>query len=595
MIINALKKYYEILAEDPESDIPKEGYSNTKVSAALVISKEGELINIISLKVDNEKSKKLISRNIIVPEYTQPTSGILANFLCGSSSYVLGIGDLKNPERSKKCFIEFKKKHNEILKNASTVPAKAILLFLNKWNVEKAAENIVVSSSNELLYEGGNIVFFLQAEGYIHEDTEIKKLWEEFKFRKSNDIYMQCLVSGEKSPIAELHLNKIKGIRNAQMAGASIVSFNAPAYESYGKTQSYNSPISKYSAFAYTTVLNHMLSNQKQKIQIGDATTVFWAESLSDIYTNFAMQLFNPTTSEEKEKTIRDIKTEKTIADILKSAKEGKGIPNNIDAEVNPSTKFHILGLSPNASRISVRFFHADTFGSFVEKTVQHYKDMQITKDFENRPDNIPIWQILRETVSPKSSDKEAQPLLAGAIMRAILDGGLYPQSLYTSIIRRVKMDCDEVVNFYVRASIIKAYLLRKARITNNERMKEVLTVALNEQTTDTAYLLGRLFAILEKTQKDAGNETIRARYFASAMSTPRAVFPILLRLAQHHISKSEYGHINDRKIESIMNNIEQIPSHLSLDQQGAFILGYYQQRPKLWEKQIKENFKEEN
>jgi len=594
LVIQSLCRYYEILADDPDCDIAKEGYSNTKVSAALVISKEGELVDVISLKVESGKGKKLVSRSMIVPEYTQPTSRVLSNFLCGSSSYVLGIGDLKNPERSKKCFFEFKKKHNEILKNTASMHSKAVLLFLNKWDVEKALKNSVVKNNQDLLFEGGNIVFLLDGNGYIHEDAEVKKLWERYKFKENDDIHMQCLISGKNSSIAELHLNKIKGIRNAQMAGASLVSFNAPAYESYGKKQSYNSPLSKKAAFAYTTVLNHMLLNQKQKIQIGDATTVFWAESPNDIYPNLAMQLFNPTTSEESDKPTKDIKTERIIADVLKLAKEGKGIPSNIDDEINPLTKFYILGLSPNASRISVRFFHGDTFGSFIEKTIQHYKDMKIIKDFENRPENIPIWQLLRETVSPKSNDKEAQPLLAGAIMRAILSGGLYPQSLYTSIIQRVKADCEIRVN-YIRASIIKAYLLRKAKITKNEKLKEVLTVALNEQTTDTAYLLGRLFAILEKTQKDAGNETIRARYFASAMATPKAVFPILLRLAQHHISKAEYGFVNDKKIETIMNSIEQFPSYLSLDEQGIFILGYYQQRPKLWEKQIKENLKEEN
>ncbi|MGE5472602.1 MAG: type I-C CRISPR-associated protein Cas8c/Csd1 [Ignavibacteriales bacterium] len=598
MIINALNKYYEILAEDEKSEIPLYGYSVAKVGFALNISKDGELLDVISLKDEINNGKKLVPRLMIVPEQIK-RSGTKAppNFLCDNNKYVLGID--KDSKVCKKEFESFKELHNNVLNKAQGKAAKAIISFINKWDANKITENPSLKEYLAEILEGNNLIFRLDGEkGYIHNDLEVKTLWEKYKTKEDDNIMGQCLITGDIAKIERIH-NSLKGLYSKQLApnGWTLVAVDkgSTAFESYGKTQSYNSPISKKIAFSYTTVLNHMLSNQKQKIQIGDATTVFWAESPNDIYPNLAMQLLNPKALQEDDKIVRDIKTEKTIEGVLKSAKEGKGIPSNIHAEVNPLTKFYILGLSPNASRISVRFFHGDTFGNFVEKTVQHYKDMEIIKDFENRPDNIPIWQILRETVSPKSSDKEAQPLLAGAIMRAILSAGIYPQSLYTSIVRRVKTDCDESVNFYVRASIIKAYLLRKARITSNQKMKEVLTVALNEETTDIAYLLGRLFAILEKTQKDAGNETIRARYFSSAMSTPKAVFPILLRLAQHHILKAEYGHINDKRIESVMNNIEQFPSHLSLDQQGLFTLGYYQQKPKLWEKQVKEKLKGEN
>jgi CRISPR-associated protein Csd1 len=593
LIIQSLCKYYEILANDEECDIPKYGYSSTRVSAALVISKEGELVDIISLKVESEKGKKLVSKNMIIPEYTQPTSGVFANFLCGSSSYLLGIGDLKNPERSKKCFYEFQKKHNEVLGGQTSLLAKAVLLFLGKWNPVNAMDNAIIKSNEETLLEGGNIVLILDCEGYIHENSEIKEAWEKYKFQKKDDAVMQCLISGENEPIAELHLNKIKGVRNAQMAGASIVSFNAPSYESYGKKQSFNSPISRKAAFAYTTVLNYMLANPKQKIQIGDATTVFWAESPSSIYQMFAMQFLNPTEDDETDEIINDINVRKTIEDVLKSAKTGNKISENIYNGINPVTKFYILGLSPNASRISIRYFHRNTFSDFVEKVAMHYSDMEIAKERDGNRTNIPIWQLLRETVPPKSSDKDTQPLLAGAVMRSIISGEMYPQALYNSILQRIKADSEVRVN-YIRASVIKACLLRKARI-ENENMKEVLTVALNEQIKDTPYLLGRLFAILEKTQKDAGNETIRARYFTSAMTTPGAVFPILLRLAQHHVSKVQYGFLNDKNIQNIMNDIESFPAHLSLDKQGVFVLGYYKQKVKLWEKPKNENSKEEN
>ncbi len=597
MIINALNRYYQILAEDEKHGIPLYGYTSAKVGFALNISVTGELLNVIPLKVESNNGKKLVARTLIVPEQKLRSSGIAPNFMCDNSTYVLGIDKKGKPQRTKEAFIAFQELHHQVLSSAKGQAAKAVLAFLDNWNIEKARHHSALIDSLEEILEGSNLVFRLDGQtGYIHNDVEIKRLWEEYNSKSEDDLIGQCLITGETTSIAKLHPT-IKNVKNAQSSGASIVSFNAKAYESYGKTQGYNAPISKYAAFAYTTVLNHMLASQKQKIQIGDATTVFWAESPEEIYTDLAAELFNPTITqdgkENKNVYKRDAQIEALVKDVLLQAKSGMKI-TDLDKKINRQTKFYILGLSPNASRISVRFFHSDSFGRFVEKTAQHYVDMEIIKEFENNPTHIPIWMILSETISPKSSDKEAKPLLSGAIMHSIISGGMYPQSLYNSILQRVKTDSEIRVN-YIRASIIKAYLLRKARITNNKKMKEVITVALNEQTTERAYLLGRLFAVLEKAQYDAGNDSIRARYFASAMATPGTVFPILLKLAQHHIAKAEYGFISDKRIETIINNIEKFPSYLTLDEQGLFVLGYYHQKAKLWEKQTKENVKEEN
>lgn len=592
MIINALNRYYQILANDEKSGIPLYGYSSAKVGFALNISSTGELLDVIPLKVEGNNGKKLVFRQMIVPEQTKRAVNISPNFICDNSTYVLGIDNKGKPDRSKEAFEAYKELHIRILNGSNSQAANAILNFLKNWNVDEARQCQVLQGCLEEILEGSNLVFKLDGEtGYAHNDSEVKRLWEQYISENKDDLIGQCLITGENASIARLHPN-IKNVKNAQAMGASIVSFNAPSYESYGKSQSYNSPIGKNVAFAYATVLNHMLSGPKQKVQIGDATTVFWAESPEDIYPDLAAELFNPTLSQDgkENKTAykRDPKIEELVKDILLKAKSGAMI-NDFDGQIDPQVRFYILGLSPNASRVSVRFFNSDSFGGFVKKTVQHYKDMEIVKEFENQPDNIPIWKILNETVSPKSNNKEANPLLAGSMMRAILNGGLYPAILFNEIITRVKTDSEVRVNYF-RASIIKAYLLRKTRITKMRNLEEVLTVALNEQTTDKSYLLGRLFAILEKTQKDAGNETVRARYFASAMTTPGAVFPILIKLAQHHIAKEEFGFINDKRIETVLNDIERFPSNLNLDEQGVFILGYYHQRAKLWEKQVKEN-----
>lgn len=599
MIINALNRYYEILVQDEKSGVPTCGYSSARVGFALNISKTGELLDVIPLKVQADNSKKLVSRIMTVPEQEDHGVKISANFMCDNSTYVFGIDNKGKPKRSKEAFLAFKELHNKVLSCAKGQAAKTILAFLDSWNVDEARQHPVLQDSLEEILEGSKLVFRIDGEtDYIHNDLEIRRLWEEYNLRCEDDIFGQCLITGTNTSIARIH-TFIKNVKGTKSNSGSLVSFNEESYTSYGKTQSYNSPVSKYAAFAYTTVLNHMLSSQKQKIQVGDATTVFWAESPEDIYPNLAAELFNPSIIQDRKESKnihkRDAQIEELVKEVLLKAKSGLRI-NEISGKVNPQTKFHILGLSPNASRISVRFFYSDSFGGFIEKTTQHYADMEIVKDFDNKPSNIPIWMMLGETVSAKSRDKDVTPLVAGAVMRSIISGSPYPATLFNAVMIRIRADMDDSdkniqrVN-YVRAAIIKAYLLRNARIHKNKKIEEVLTVSLNEQSTNAEYLLGRLFAVLEKAQQDVNpgiNATIKDRYFASACATPGSVFPILLRLAQHHISKSAYGYSIDRKIEPIMNEISKFPSHLTLEQQGIFVLGYYHQRVALFQKNDK-------
>jgi len=320
---------------------------------------------------------------------------------------------------------------------------------------------------------------------------------------------------------------------------------------------------------------------------------VYWAESEKKEYAAAFAGLFEPEYIEEPH----------TVADEQKRARERLGKVagkvrrvqamdiSRLTEGLDGNTRFYVLGLAPNAARISVRFFLTDPFEKIVERMMRHYRDLEIVKEFENQPTYITVGHILAETVSKKARDQDAAPLMAGAVFRAILTGAPYPAALYYAIINRMRADMDDSqknihkIN-YVRAAVIKAFLKRKYRNQPNHPIQEVLSMSLNEQSTIPAYVLGRLFAVLEKVQQEAignVNASIKDRYFTSACASPASVFPVLLRLSQHHISKAEYGYASDRRIQDILNLLDveknPIPARLSLDDQGVFVLGYYHQR----------------
>ena len=389
-------------------------------------------------------------------------------------------------------------------------------------------------------------------------------------------------------PIARLH-QSIKGVVGAQSMGVSVVSFNAKAYESYGHDdqQGFNAPVSEYAAFAYTTVLNHLLSDSRHRQSYGDTTVVYWAKSSSPIYRDIFEFLLNPIESTSTDDVSVDKGAEGLIGDIFSKLIDGKPI-EDFEAYIDKETRFYILGLAPNAARLSVRFFMENSFGSILQKVVQHYKDLEIERQ-QNEFEYLPLWRLMAETVSPKSNDKAVSPLLSGSVLRSIFSGAPYPEALYSSVMVRIRAEREISRG---KAAIIKACLIRK----HNKKYEEELNVSLNEQSKNGAYVLGRLFAVLEKAQQDANRgikSTIKDRYFTSACATPASVFPILLRLSHHHTSKSDYGYISERRIGELMEKLDvennPFPTHLSLDDQGIFILGYYHQQKANYAKKEKE------
>lgn len=605
MILQALTKYYDILLaegnEDEENDIAQPGYSVANVSYALNLSRQGELLDIFPLSQQVQRSKKMVDKplSMIVPEQPGRQGSIPpAYFLCDNNAYVLGISleDETKPKYSQQRFKAFCVYNKEILSEAKCIEAQAIIAFLDKYDPAIGRKHPVIAKFLDDILKAGKANFVFMVDGkYVHKNVEIRQIWEARNQLSEDDYIGQCLITGEIAPIARVHDIKIKGIAPYH-GGVALVNFNAPAYESYNRSQSMNSQVSKKAMLAYSKALNHLLSdaNENKKIVIGDTTIVYWADgnnkACASLFAGLTETDFEePTSDLPEDAPIRDRKGENLLRNIAEKIKRGEKIDEeSLVSEIDWNTRFYVLGIeAPNRGRASIRFFYSDPFIKFVERISVHYSDLQLGES--EKP--IKIRWILNETVSKKAREGKIAPLLTGAVFSSMLTNSPYPAALYNAIMIRVRADIDDEENQIqkinrLRAAVIKAYLKRKYRYQPQHPIQEVLVMSLNEQSAIPAYLLGRLFAVLEKVQKEAIpdlNATIKDRYFTSACASPKIVFPTLLRLSQHWISKAEFGYASDNRIAKIMNllDIEKnpFPSHLTLDEQGIFILGYYHQR----------------
>lgn len=570
MILQALAKHYENLAA--EGKVSKEGWCEAKVSYAIELMPDGKVKGFISLKTEEERGKKKVwvSTTRMVPQMVTRSSGVSSNFLCDNSKYMLGFDKDGSSKRVLECFQAAKEKHLELLEQAEGEMAASIKAFFETWNPEKEEEKLKESEIWEALTDGGNLIFYMNG-CEAQEDEEIKELWNE----KQNSCDGEeggntgiCLVTGKKAEISRIH-RTIKGVPGAQSSGAALVSFNAPAFESYGKEQSYNAPVGKYAEFAYTTALNYLLSQRNYTFQLGDTMVVYWAENGQKAYQDVFSFALVPT-----------VDNRETIREIFDCIKKDQPIKVE-DIEMDSEQRFYILGLAPNAARLSVRFFYQDSFGKILEHISEHYERMKIVQPSWETREYMSIRDMLMETVNQNSRDKSPIPNMAAMVMQAVLSGGRYPASLYTDTLIRIRADQGERKLSWGRTAILKAYLIR------NTNWKEgVNYMGLNKENSEQPYLLGRLFAVLEFIQKDTNpriKATIRDRYFNSACATPASVFPILIKLMNSHIKKLERDNLGakisyENQLTEIMGKLDEFPRRLTLEEQGKFDLGYYHQ-----------------
>ena len=583
-ILQSLVSHYDRIISRPDAHIlvPEYGYSAENISFCVVLSAQGKIVDIEDRR--DMSSNKPKPKKLIVPSSFKRTSAPRSFYLWDKTAYVFGVKKSDNNERPQlgmaneehDTFVAF---HKEVIGRNDDIGLQSLLAFLTeKWNARCYSD---LRHAEDML--DTNVVFKLDGDNrLLHERNAAKDNWERYYMSYGEQEKGLCLVTGRYEPIERVH-PAIKGVRGAQSSGASIVSFNCPAFESYGKDQGHNAPVSKRSAFAYTTLLTSLVA--QQSVRVGDMTVIFWAEApeAERIITAW----LEPPSGDDTEAVL--------VRDQLQNI--ARGVPlRNVVPEVGPKTRYYILGLAPNASRLSVRFWQQGSFGELAKRLYEHWCDLRIDSADHSLPSARSLVKATAVMVERdgkiRALYKTVSPILVGETMRAILTGREYPRSLLTAII--VRLRADQYVNSR-RVAIIRACLVRGLRKKNLLQTEDFL-MSLNRDEPDPAYRLGRLFAILEQAQRSAlgdVNTTIRDRYYGAASATPDVVFPMIIRTTTHHIANLRKGTGAswvkspkasavwfDKEIAQILSGFDtNFPKSLDVNGQGRFAIGYYHQR----------------
>lgn len=588
MLIKALCDYYDLLSLDGK--ILPEGYSRVDIHYLVSLTADGKIDALIDYQEKKEipaaKGKvkeKMIPREVILPQRTEKP-GIDSNIIEHRPLYLFGLnfedGVLTTEDRTgkaRKSHEAFVEKNTKFIEGLDSPVINAYRNFLKGWKPEEETEN------SELLklgkkYGQSNFAFCLSGypDELLQDDELIRQRWENRE--KSNDNKQghssQCAVSGKEAPIARIH-SKIKGVYGGLATGSVLIGYNNDSENSYGKEQSYNSNISENMMKKYTEALNLLLQDARHKVLLDDITIAFWAMDTNQAYEDIFMAMLYG----QSEK-MDAVETEYMLKDLFQSGKKGTITQDRLQSlhKIDADVDFYILGLKPNSSRLSVKFIYRKKYADILWNIAQFQKDMQISEEWKP----ISISRIKSELLSPKSSSEKINPALLTKLLEAVLYGTPYPVSLLETTVRRAKTDGDKSING-VRAGIIKACL-------NRNYKKEEFSVSLDKDNKGQAYLCGRLFAVLEKLQQDASNNslnrTIKDAYFASASSKPAIIFPKLLKLAQNHLNKVKSPVFYNKLIGEIMDKLEgEFPETLLLQDQGRFMIGYYQQYQSFFEK----------
>ncbi|MGL4397902.1 MAG: type I-C CRISPR-associated protein Cas8c/Csd1 [Hyphomicrobium sp.] len=579
-ILQSLVAFYDRL--DRRGEAPKPGYAPVRIAFVLEIDKEGVPLGLIDIR--DHSARKPVAPARLMPAVSR-TSGIKPAFLWDKTAYVFGVIGVEDeakakafPAQGKRTLDEheaFRREHLDALRGVSDPGLRALALFLESWTPEQWTER---GFNNDAL--DTNVAFRLERDDRRIDERDAARALIDAR-QAPSDTEAICLVTGEIAPFASLQ-PQFKGVTGAQSSGAPLVSFNADAFESYDRRSGANAPVSEAAAFKYGAALNWLLDrNNARSFRLGETTVVFWAddreasvgeqaatEAEKAFWTEFGYD------GEPEPEPDADAEDAATIGAQMQEVRTLRSPPDL--TKLQPNTRMHILGLSPNAGRIAVRFWLVDTFGHLEQNLKRHKRDMAI-EPADRNPDQK-AYALLYETAVLRKKEN-IPPRLGGELARAILTGGRYPRTLLAAVIGRVR--ADKEINA-ARAGLCKA-------IINRDNDKEVIPVALDPQNLNPAYRLGRLFALIEGAQKAALpglNATVKDRYFGAACATPARVFPLLHKNAMNHIAavRKERGgglaHWIEAEIGQIWSGLsDDLPRSLRLDEQGRFIAGYYHQR----------------
>lgn len=578
MILKALYDYHQRKSSDPQSGIAPLGFEWKEIPFIIVIDKGGSFRYLKDARSESEK--------LVVRGSSNKTSNIMPEMLWGDSEYVLGVGS-KNPKAKNHAFKALVHRLNQTyLNNEEFIAVEKF--YQNSSNLETLYNSEEWKTSESL--KGVLYSFQLIDKRLIiaeHSDlyTEVDRILD---VCDDNESPQCCLVTGNVGKIVRTHslisLSKEAKSPNGSVylqkeAKTKLVSFMSDkGYDSYGKQQGGNAPIGMRAEAACANALNYMMrKGSKNKIVINDTTLLFWSDKETG-FDDIISSIFITPPKDNPDRNVLDVKS------FLESLKTGV---YNSDSD----SMFYILELRPNVTRISVGGFVVGKLSDVYQNISQHFIDLDIIKEFNDDMHCLSLYNIVK-SLSRKGNSKNKEVFddvpasLIGALTKSVFQGYLYPALLQNLCLNRIR--ADRKIN-YARASILKAYINRKNRILNLTKEREI-TMALDLENKNQGYLLGRLFAVLENIQSLAIkglNATIKDRYYGAASTTPVTVFGRLLDLSNHHLGKLPVGSrvYFEKLLQDIIDGISSsgMPSHLNLDDQSRFAIGYYHQRKDLF------------
>ncbi|MDX2063550.1 MAG: type I-C CRISPR-associated protein Cas8c/Csd1 [Bacteroidia bacterium] len=561
MILQALVEYYDRKTATGSAEVAPPGFEWKAIPFILVLNPDGSLLHIEDTRTP--EGKKLVARRFLVPQDVGRTSAIDPNLLWDKAEYALSVDIKGNPTKTHLQFEAFRQRiATELAGVAHDEGVLAVLRFLENPNWQSATPHLV----HEIVETNANVSFRLAGDS---ADLVSLRPAVVAAIQSNGDTQVSstgvCLVTGQVEPTERLHPS-IKGVWGSQSSGANIVSFNLPAFTSYGKEQGANAPVGASAVFKYTTALNLLLDKKSnQRMQVGDASTVFWSKQGSALEGNFASLFAEP------EKDNPDARTT-AIRSLLGSIQNGAYVADD------GNDTFYVLGLSPNASRIAIRFWHVGTVAQTGTRIAGWFDDLDMVgRDKFGYPS---LFRLLT-SIATLGKAENIPPNLAGDTLRTVLAGLPLPETLLQAAVRRNQAEQKAT---YPRAALIKAYLNRRLRFSRSPNPR--FPVALDPEHPNIGYQLGRLFAVIEKTQVEASMGDTLKSFYSAASSTPQAVFATLIARHRHHVDKLEkQGRtgqaVNRRKLVAQIASQFQgtFPARLSLADQGAFAIGYYHQQ----------------